>query len=114
VGRGLGVSEWQLGRAGGWAPDVGYFGVSSRAVADRREHERALLEDSLAALGPRPADVWSRYRRAPAFGLGSWLQTWAAGSFQPADVCLATIERFAAAYVDVTAAQRRGPPRLSR
>jgi len=114
VGTRIGFYDWQLVRSGSWAHDVGYFVVSSLSVADRREHERALLEDYLAALGHRPADVWSRYRRAPAFGLGSWLQTWAAGSFQPADVCLATIERFAAAYVDVTAAQRRGPPRLSR
>ncbi|WP_103382575.1 phosphotransferase [Pseudonocardia dioxanivorans] len=100
VGTGVGFYDWQLVRSGSWVHDVGYFVTSSLCVDDRRQHERALLEGYLDALGHRPADAWSRYRRTPAFGLGSWLQTWAAGTFQPDDVCLATIERFAAAHDD--------------
>jgi hypothetical protein len=35
------------------------------------------------------------------YGLGAWLQTIAAGTFQPVDTCLVTIERFTAAYRDL-------------
>ncbi len=100
LGATVGFYDWQLVRSGSWAHDVGYFIGSSLTVADRRRHERELLARYLAALGRRPADAWSLYRRTPVFGLGSWLQTLAAGTFQPLDLCLATIERFAAAYRD--------------
>ncbi|WP_433503622.1 phosphotransferase [Pseudonocardia halophobica] len=100
VGHTVGFYDWQLVRSGSWVHDVGYFLASSLTVADRREHERALLAGYLDALGRRPADAWPLYRRTPVFGLGAWLQTWAAGTFQPRDVCLATIERFAAAHRD--------------
>lgn len=100
LGEGVGFYDWQLIRRGTWAHDVGYFVASSLAVADRRAHERDLLAGYLDALGHRPPDFWALYRRTPVFGLGSWLQTLAAGTFQPVDVCLTTIERFAAAYRD--------------
>ncbi|MCE0768502.1 ecdysteroid 22-kinase family protein [Pseudonocardia kujensis] len=105
VGATVGFYDWQLVRSGSWVHDVGYFLASSLTVADRRAHERALLAGYLDALGRRPADAWRLYRRTPVFGLGSWLQTWAAGTFQPPDICLATIERFAAAHHDA----RRDP-----
>jgi hypothetical protein len=97
----IGFYDWQLIRSGTWAHDVGYFIASSLSVTDRREHERELLADYLDALGQTPADAWQLYRRTALFGLGSWLQTLAAGSFQPLDICLTTIERFAAAYQDL-------------
>ena len=90
----------QLVRAGNWAHDVGCFITSSLTIADRREHEHQLLAGYLDALGHRPVDAWRLYRRTPVFGLGSWLQTLAAGTFQPRDICLTTIERFAVAYRD--------------
>jgi len=102
-----GFYDWQLVRSGTWAHDVGYFVVSALTVSDRRAHERALLDgylDWLARLGvPRPDrdDAWRLYRRTPVFGLGSWLHTLSGGGFQPVDTCLATIERFAAAYADL-------------
>ncbi len=96
-----GFYDWQLVRSGSWAHDVGYFVASSLSVADRREHERGLLAGYLDALGHEPSDAWPLYRRTPLFGLGSWLQTLAAGRFQPLDICLITIERFAAAYHDL-------------
>jgi hypothetical protein len=61
-----------------------------------------LLSGYLDALGRHPSDAWQLYRATPLFGLGSWLQAFAGGSFQPADICLATIERFAAAYRDLS------------
>jgi len=33
--------------------------------------------------------------------LGAWLHTFSGRGFQPVEVCLATIDRFAAAYVDL-------------
>lgn len=101
----IGFYDWQLVRRGAWVHDVGYFIVSSLAVTDRRAHERDLLAGYLEALaqrgGHRPEQVWARYCSAPVYGLGAWLQTIAAGTFQPVDTCLVAIERFAAAYRDL-------------
>lgn len=102
-----GFYDWQLVRSGSWAHDVGYFLVSSLTVADRRAAERELLAGYLRQLAtagaPAPAavDAWLLYRRTPVYGLGAWLQTLAGGGFQPTEVCLATIERFVAAYADL-------------
>jgi hypothetical protein len=101
-----GFYDWQLVRTGNWSHDIGYFIVSSLDVADRRVHERSLLRyylDELTRQGapaPDSEDAWSLYRQTPAFGLGTWLHTLSGGGFQPFDQCLATIERFAAAYAD--------------
>lgn len=103
-GGGTGFYDWQLVRTGNWCHDVSYFIVGSLDVEDRRRHEGALLAsylDVLTALGvraPSRAEAWEGYRRAPAFGYGTWLHTLSAGLFQPRDVCLVTLERFAAAY----------------
>lgn len=103
----LGFYDWQLVRRGSWAHDVGYVLVSALTPADRRTHERDLLAGYLRALAaagaPAPdlADAWELYRRSPVYGLGAWLQTLAGGGFQPVEVCLATIERFAAAYEEL-------------
>ncbi|MHB1999953.1 MAG: phosphotransferase, partial [Solirubrobacteraceae bacterium] len=106
-----GFYDWQLIRTGNWSHDVGYFLVSSLDVASRREHERELLGGYLAALrgygvaAPDAAGAWERYRASPAYGLGAWLHTFSAGSFQPESVCVATLERFAAAYDDLETAR---------
>jgi hypothetical protein len=101
-----GFYDWQLVRSGNWSHDVGYFLISSLTTADRRKHERDLLGDYLRELGgrgaPAPdlAEAWELYRRTPVFGLGTWLHTLSGGGFQPLDVCLAVIERFATAHAD--------------
>ncbi len=106
-GNRTGFYDWQLVRTGNWSHDVGYFLVSSLDVADRRRHEEELLNRYLDALrragvdGPASGDAWRRYRATPAFGLGTWMHTLSAGSFQPFDVCLAILRRFAAAYEDL-------------
>jgi hypothetical protein len=75
-------------------------------VADRRAHERSLLryylDELTKAETPAPdfEGAWQLYRLTPAFGLGTWLHTLSGGGFQPIEECLATIERFAAAYGD--------------
>ena len=105
-----GFYDWQLARIGNWSHDVGYFTVGSLAVEDRRANERELLAHYLEALGaagvspPGFDDAWERYRATPAFGLGTWVHTLSAGSFQPSDVCASTIERFATAYGDLDTA----------
>ena len=104
---GTGFFDWQLVRTGNWSHDVGYFLVSSLEVSDRRRHESRLLAGYLEALRSAGTDApdfetaWSRYRATPAFGLCTWLHTLSFGTFQPHDVCLATIERFASAYDDL-------------
>jgi len=101
-----GLYDWQLVRIGNWSHDIGYFITSSLGVADRRAHERCLLRFYLEGLSrhgtPSPdfEDAWHLYRQTPAFGLGTWLHTLTAGGFQPVELCLATIERFGAAYAD--------------
>lgn len=108
---GIGYYDWQLVRTGNWCHDVAYFLVASLAVEDRRLHERALLAGYLSDLGdlgvdpPPMHDAWASYCSAPAFGYATWLHTFSAGVFQPRDVCLATLERFAAAYVDLGTAR---------
>ncbi len=107
---GTGFYDWQLARLGHWSHDVGYFLVSSLGAEDRRAHERALLEGYLDGLGrlgvrrPRAARAWEQYRATPAFGLATWLHTLSFATFQPIDVCLATISRFATAYDDLATA----------
>ncbi len=108
---GTGFFDWQLARLGHWSHDVGYFLVASLDVEDRRQHERELLAgylDGLARAGVRtpPLDAaWDRYRGTPAFGLATWLHTLSFGTFQRADVCMATIRRFARAYEDLGTAR---------
>jgi hypothetical protein len=106
-GDGTGFYDWQLVRSGSWVHDVGYFLTTSLAVRDRRACERELLGDYLDALAasgapaPRFGDAWALYRRTPTYGLPAWLHTLTGGTFQPREVCLAVIERLAAAYVDL-------------
>jgi hypothetical protein len=104
IGTTTGFYDWQLVRRGAWVHDVGYLIASGLAVPDRRAHERDLLAGYLDALagrtGHRPDDAWAQYCATPVYGLGAWLQTLAAGTFQPVEICLVTIERFAAAYRD--------------
>jgi len=106
-----GFYDWQLVRTGNWSHDVGYFMVSSLSIEDRRAHERDLLAgylELLAGAGVEPpgaGPAWDRYRSTPAFGLGTWMHTISAGSFQPVDVCVSTIERFSAAYADLDTAR---------
>jgi hypothetical protein len=113
-GRRTGFYDWQLVRTGHWSHDVGYFIVSSLDVSDRRTHERDLLTgyvEAVAGCGVTPPDAvaaWERYRATPAYGLGTWLHTLAAGSFQPEAVSIATIRRFAAAYNDLDTGRSLG------
>lgn len=110
-----GFYDWQLVRTGHWSHDVGYFLAGSLSPDDRRRHEKDLLGgylDSLREAGAPtvPQDeAWERYRATPAFGLCTWLHTIGAGRFQPVELCLSTLERFAIAYADLGTADALRP-----
>ncbi len=108
AGSRIGFYDWQLVRTGHWSHDVGYFLAGSLTPEDRRRHEGHLLRGYLESLEqagvkavPDFDQAWTRYRATPAFGLCSWLHTIAAGSFQPVELCVSTLERFACAYEDL-------------
>lgn len=110
-GERTGFYDWQLVRSGHFSHDLSYFLAGSLTPEDRRQHERALIETYLDALGatgaspPSVAETWERYRASPAFGLCTWLHTLSAGSFQDEVDCLAMIERFSSAYDDLGTAR---------
>ena len=80
----IGFGAWAIG-GGGWA-----FAWGPQDDADSVAAIREAID-----LGVNWIDT------APVYGLGAWLQTLAAGTFQPLDTSLATVERFAAAYRDL-------------
>ena len=93
----LGLLDWQCVMAGNWVHDVNYFLVGSLAPADRKAHERELLQlylDRLTKLGcPAPDfdDAWALYTRQSYRG-ACWFLTPAA--LQSEDVIKAQSERF--------------------
>jgi hypothetical protein len=102
----LGFLDWQLVRRGAWQHDLTYFVTSALTIADRVEHERALLGrylNGLAAAGVAAPDweqAWRSYRRALPYGLTIWLATLGWSDYQSDAVSLATAERFASAFAD--------------
>ncbi len=102
-----GFLDWQVVRRGNWVQDLGYFMVGSLTIADRRQHERHLLElyrDALqlpASELPSWDEMWLRYRQSPAYGLAIWLSTLGTDGWQPHAVSRALAERYAAAFDDL-------------
>jgi hypothetical protein len=98
----LGFLDWQLVRTGNWSYDVGYFVTSALTEADRRTHERDLLDHYLAELGAplTREDAWLSYRRGLGYGITAWLPTYASVDYQSDAVCLTLLRRFAAAVTD--------------
>jgi Phosphotransferase enzyme family len=103
----VGFLDWQVVRRGGWSQDVGYFLIGSLSEADRRAHERELIEIYRRALtvpdDQRPSleDAWLIYRATPSYGLGIWLSTLGTDGYQRFEVSLALAERFACAFVEL-------------
>jgi len=102
----VGFLDWQVVRRGRWSVDVGYFIQSALEIADRRGAEADLVEEYRAALDvpgnerPRAEDAWMHYRASAAHGLTLWLAT-ICSDVHPRDVCLALVERYAAAFVEL-------------
>lgn len=103
----VGFLDWQVVRRGRWSQDVGYFLIGSLTEADRRRHERDLIEayrtalDVPAAERPGQEAAWREYRSTPAYGLAIWLSTLGSDGWQRPEVSLALSQRFAAAYVEL-------------
>ncbi|WP_280826709.1 phosphotransferase [Mycobacterium sp. OTB74] len=108
----VGFLDWQVARRGNFSLDLGYYLQGALVTEDRRNHERALLEEYRDALGlpaaelPSADEVWLRYRASVAHGLTLWLCTASAGElWQRPDIALALAQRYAAAYEDLQTAQ---------
>lgn len=102
----VGFLDWQVVRSGSWSHDVGYFLQGALTIEDRRASEVDLVEEYRASLEvpsderPSAEEAWNRYRASPAHGLIVWLAT-ISGDVQSPAVCLALVERYAAAFIEL-------------
>jgi hypothetical protein len=105
----VGFLDWQVVRRGNWSLDVGYFLQGALTEADRRQHQRDLLEVYRTGLNPLDDEVpgrdevWLRYRASAIHGLATWLATLSTPGWQRPEVSTALAQRYAAAYVDLDA-----------
>jgi len=87
-----------------WAHDFSYFLAGALSVADRRRHERDLLNHYLNKLKdfgvtnlPDAAQAWLDYRAHLLHGIG-WVMC--PVQMQPEENCCAFTERFSTAITD--------------
>jgi hypothetical protein len=102
----MGVLDWQLVRRGSWAHDVGYALIGALPPALRRQHERDLLDgyrgrllDAGVPALPDREQMWTAYRRSPAWGFCMWAIT--PDQMYSVEVVEAVLGRFAEAYSDL-------------
>jgi hypothetical protein len=101
----VGFCDWQTLAQGRWAHDVAYFVASAFEPDERARAEHDLLLHYLDRLighgvdAPSFDDTWTDYRRHMVYGLFGWLTN--LEQFQPEESITATIERFAAAAVEL-------------
>lgn len=96
--------DWQAIQIAHWAHDVAYFTAGALSVADRRAHERDLLQHYLGKLRdfgvadvPDDATAWLAYRTMVLHGIG-WVMC--PPEMQPEENCAIMTERFSTAVVD--------------
>jgi aminoglycoside phosphotransferase (APT) family kinase protein len=104
----VGFLDWQMARRGNWSLDLGYFLQGALTIEERRRSERELLDEYRAALTlpaaemPSSEELLLRYRASVAHGLAIWMATLSGGdAWQSPDVCLALVQRYSAAFVDL-------------
>jgi hypothetical protein len=107
----MGVADWQVGLQGSWAHDIAYLLATALEVDDRRRSEHDLLDFYLERLAAAGGDAISNeaarmaYRQATLYPYFAWVYTIGRSrlqpSFQPDEICLAMIERIAAAVDDL-------------
>lgn len=110
-----GLLDWQVVRRGHPARDLTYALVLGMPTADRRAHERDLLDVYRKALvasgGPDFGgdDLWNRYRQAVTYAFVSPLTTAGLGGMQTEEISLEGLGRAVAAIDDLetVAALRR-------
>jgi hypothetical protein len=101
-----GYLDWQLSVRGHWSHDVHYLVTTALSVADRRMHEKALVErylSRLAALGvsdvPPIGEAMREFGRALIWGFTiGWLMV--PPQNYPASIIGANLERLLAAVMD--------------
>ena len=110
----VGLADWQTVRRESPAFDVAYFLGSALTTEHRRAHERDLITgylDELARAGvqspPSFDDLWRLYRIHMMYGYVAWLTN--REEFQPEEVTAATLQRFAAAVIDLDTASLLAP-----
>ncbi|CAJ1508963.1 phosphotransferase [[Mycobacterium] holstebronense] len=104
----VGFLDWQMVRRGNFSLDLGYFLQGALTIADRRDGERALIEEYRGALSlpagqlPSAEEIWLHYRASAAHGLAIWIATLSGGdNWQRPDISLALAQRYAAAFTDL-------------
>jgi hypothetical protein len=108
---GVGFLDWQVVRRGNFSVDLGYFAQGALTVEDRRTAEVELVTEYREALDlptaelPTEEEIWHRYRASATHGLTMWLVTAASDTWQRPEVSLALAQRYAAAFVELQAAE---------
>jgi hypothetical protein len=101
----MGVLDWQLVRRGSWVHDVGYAVIGALPSELRRDHERELLDNyrgrllDAGAAAPDREEMWTAYRRSPAWGFCMWAIT--PDQMYSVEIVETVLGRFAEAYSDL-------------
>jgi hypothetical protein len=102
-----GLLDWQVVRRGHPMRDVAYALILGMTTADRRTHQRDLLDHyrtTLAATGGPQLDhdeIWRRYQEAAAYAYVSPLTTVGLGGMQTDEIGLEGLRRAVAALEDL-------------
>lgn len=107
-----GLMDWQCAQQGHWAHDVMWTIVCAMTVADRRRHERHLIEHYLAELArhgvaaPGFDEAWLAYRQNLMYGVSCGVAN--PYDMQSEEVTCISAERILAAVTDLEAARSLG------
>ena len=102
-----GLLDWQAVRRGNPARELAYTLITGMTTADRRAHQRDLLDVYRAALtaagGPELArdDLWSRYRMSAQYPFIATLIVAGAGGMQDETIALEGLRKSTAALDDL-------------
>ena len=102
-----GLLDWQAVRRGHPSRELAYTLVTSMTTADRRAHQRDLLDDyrrALAAAGGPELDrddLWDRYRQGAQYPYVATLIVAGAGGMQSENIALEGLRRSVAALEDL-------------
>ena len=100
-----GLVDWQLARAGPIAGDLAYCLATGLSIADRRRHERTLLDLYREELSRRSVDyrspqLWRDYRRHLAYAFEAMVITAGIGTMMDPSVNATLVDRCSAAVAD--------------
>ena len=102
-----GYLDWQHVMRGSWAFDVANLIVTGLDVADRRAHDRSLLEGYRAKLiefGAAAASMEEMWRAYSRHALWSFMWAMCPVSAHPEEICTLNTERTCAAILDLDSA----------